>query len=291
MLEKGVLGETHTVGASLVYWWSHLMGIFNLILPVVEGFLLGLLSGIKGFNDPDLVTISLDRSLYDGLILLSVHTHSQASMSLNQVSLVGKGAVGNSGHLEPAAVMLAGIGDDLSVDIRLVLEDAKGMGAFLVSKGQLTSLRENVEVLVGLVVMFIQDKLALFVNCENEVLVQNGVYFVETLLVHINLWVYIRVFRLLRFLLWPLGSLLLLVLSLVVLSTFLFLFLIFNSLNPPELILIRMNVVLQDLFAVLSLSSRNIENFASMSLDEVSLIGPFSFFSSGKSEPAACMSS
>ena len=144
------------------------------------------------------------------------------------------------------------------------------------------------EVLVWLVVMFCQHKFSFLVNCEDEVLVQNGVYFVKALLVNINMWVDIRNLRFLRLLLWPFVVFLLLVLSLVF-STLLFL-LVLNRLKPPELILSLVNIVLQNLFSIFSFASSNIKSsVSSMSLDQISLIGPLTFLSSGKSEPTACM--
>ena len=287
-LEKRILSESHSIGVTLIDWGSHLMGIFNFVLPVVERLLLGLLSSIERFNDPDLITISFDGCLDNVLLIFfsSANTHHQTSMSLDQVSLISKRSIGNPGDFKPAAVMLASISDDLSIDIILVLEDAKSMSAFLISKGQLSSLRIHMEMLIRFVVVFCQNKLSFFVNCEDKILVQNRIDFVETLLVHINMGVNIGKFRFFRLFLWLLSSFLLLVFSLVF-STFLFLL---NGFNPPELVITLMNVILQNLLSVFSLSSSNIKSsVAGMSLDKVSLVGPFSFLSSGKSEPAACM--
>ena len=74
-------------------------------------------------------------------------------------------------------------------------------------------------------------------------------------------------------------------------SCFLVVLLGFFGLNGdevPELVVSLMNVVLENVLAVLSLSSSNIKSsVASVGLDDVGLLGPFSLFSQRDLEPAA----
>ena len=136
-LELRILSETHSIGVALVNWRSNLVNIFKLVLPVVEWLLLGLLSCIEGLNNPDLGTLSFGRCLDNVLLIIfsSTYGQDQTSMRLDQISLISKGTIRHSSDLKPAAVMFACISDDLSIDISLVLEDAKSMSTLLVSKG------------------------------------------------------------------------------------------------------------------------------------------------------------
>ena len=67
-----------------------------------------------------------------------------------------------------------------------------------------------------------------------------------------------------------------------------FLLILCEGFNQPKLVLALMDVILQYLLAIFSLSPTNIESLvAGMGFDEIGFVAPFSFFSSCQSEPAA----
>ena len=211
------------------------------------------------------------------LCIASVDVKHLSSVSPDEIPFVSIGALLSPNDIKPAACVFACINDDLGSGVSIVLEDAKSSFGLLANNSKFIVFRDYFELLVDSVFVLGDNKFILFGDSEDQSFVKDGVDSVRVFWIGMELGLNIG------------DNFFLSSLFVVFLVIFLgFLLILCEGFNQPKLVLALMDVILQYLLAIFSLSPADIESLvACVGFDKIGFVAPFSFFSSCQGKPAA----